>query len=92
MKLEKGIEMINNMAGRPATKADEAVKIFMVAEDGDSFFIPLEDRDDKKLSYTQSYYVSIFNRYKNRVGKSTFKLKSRRVDGGVRFWFFDENR
>jgi hypothetical protein len=92
MKLEKGIEMINNTAGRPATKADEAVKIFMVAEDGDSFFIPLEDRSDRKLNHTQSYYVSIFNRYKNRVGKSTFKLKSRRVDGGVRFWFFDENR
>jgi len=90
MKLEKGI-LMTTRAGRPQKKLDEAIKLFMLAEHGDSFFVPLEDTDNGKLTYNQCYYINTFNQNKNKIGKSTFKLKSRKVEGGIRFWFFDTN-
>jgi hypothetical protein len=80
IKLEKNVPLI----GRVNMK-DADVKAFADAEHGDYFFIPCTN-DYKE---TQSYYSTKFNRVKNRINKTHFKLVSRSVDGGMGFWFID---
>jgi len=89
MQLEKGISI--STAGRPKDNDHVDVKLFMEAEHGDSFFLPFKDNENGKLSYTQTYYLNKFKQVQNRIGKSTYKMKSRKVEGGIRFWFFDTN-